>query len=326
MLMDSLVLSGIQEALHCRLNQMVTFILFKICFQGHLPQAYDDRFMGFCNLDRDLVIEAPTDGSVLKIDVRFTPISTPKESDVKKALPAVALANPGPMALYAFTFTTLMLMLIETGAVEHSSVAQVIGYAMFHGGLVQLVVGFIEIFRNNLFGAVAFTGYGAFWMGWALTEIFKFSEVLGPVEDFPKAKTGYLIIWGVFTAALFVQTLYINYCLQAIFLLLTLTFLLLAGGVYNPVATTVAGYVGIALTIVVFYTATAELYNDLGHVTLPLFHVRGARKEFGNSKPGRGEILTPQDPAGIVPLRARSDGPQAGYKELGEANMLESEG
>lgn len=42
---------------------------------------------------------------------------------------------------------------------------------MFHGGFVQLLIGFYELFRNNLFGATAFSSYGAFWMGWGLYHI-----------------------------------------------------------------------------------------------------------------------------------------------------------
>ena len=257
-------------------------------------------------------MQRPKNGNLFRVDIRFTPlVSLPKAPP--KAAVGVALANPGPMALFAFGMTTLCLMLVENGLVEHSGLNLVIGYAMFHGGLVQLVVGFIEIRRNNLFGATAFTSYGAFWMGWSLTEILQATGIVD-MTPYPAAKCSYLIMWGIFTTLLFVQTLYINRCVQGIFGLLSLTFYVLAGGVYNKSVQAAGGYVGMVLVLVVFYTAAAELYNDMGNIKLPLFHVRGTREEFGNAHPGRGEILTMQDPGGVIPLRTR------GSEDMGQIN------
>mmetsp|Transcript_19567 Transcript_19567/g.27094 ORF Transcript_19567/g.27094 Transcript_19567/m.27094 type:complete len:359 (+) Transcript_19567:179-1255(+) len=288
----------------------------------HLPQVYDVQGGGYHVLTKEIFFELPKDGEMLKLDVRLTPLTGPEclnklsdtaaneTSDIKKKGAGIVLANPGPMALYAFGFTTCLLMLQETEVGESHVQYLVMAYAMFHGGLTQFVVGFIEIFRNNLFGATAFTSYGAFWMGWGLYHILVEAEVL-PADKYPDAKCVYLIIWGTFTAAMGVQTLFINRALQIIFLTLTLTFYLLAGGVYNVDSKKAAGWMGILCAIVVFYTATAELYNDLGNIHLPLGHVRNARVEFGNSAPGRGEVLSLSDPGGVVPLRLRKDGQNA---------------
>ena len=43
----------------------------------------------------------------------------------------------------------------------------VMGYGMFYGGLAQLIAGILEYQRKNTFGTVAFSSYGAFWMGLA---------------------------------------------------------------------------------------------------------------------------------------------------------------
>ena len=267
---------------------------------------YDERVKGYCNLDTDIEMERPLDGSLCMVDVRLTPLTNPSaEKAPSPVASGTVMANPGPMALYAFGFTTLILMLVEVKLVEGDSVNLVVGYAMFHGGLVQLVVGFIEIYRNNLFGATAFASYGAFWMGWGLSAILEATGLIAS-EPFPTAKAGYLAIWGIFTSLLFVQTLFINFCLMAIFFLLALTFFLLSAGVFYPSCVLAGGISGIILAIVVFYTATAELLNDFGNVKLPLFHVNSARAEFGNAQAGRGEILTSADPAGLVPLRART--------------------
>jgi succinate-acetate transporter protein len=255
------------------------------------------------------------------VDVRFTPLVGPvgaydddETSAAPKASSPPVLANPGPMALYSFAFTTCLLMLIETGAVEAPSINLVIGFAAFHGGLVQLVVGFIEIYRNNLFGATAFASYGAFWMGFACVHILEAAGVLQHAA-YPDARCAWLTLWGIFTFIMFVQTLFINRCLQAIFFFLAVTFFLLAGGEYNDTSKMAGGVVGIFVAFFVVYTATAELYNDLGSLHLPLGHVVTHKEEYGNSKPGRGAILSKTDPAGVVALRARMTSLQATKEE-----------
>eukprot|EP00959_Pyramimonas_sp_CCMP1952_P031351 657500-Pyramimonas_sp.AAC.1 len=165
------------------------------------------------------------------------------------------------------------------------------GYAMFHGGLVQFVVGFIEVARNNLFGATAFTSYGAFWMGWGLYQILTAAEVFPVSQSFDDGHCAYLTMWGIFTSAMFLQTLYINRCVQAIFFLLALTFFLLAWGTYDDDAKQAGGIVGMILAVVVFYTATAELSNDMGNMYLPLFQVKSHKKEYGNAHPGHAPAL-----------------------------------
>ena len=54
----------------------------------------------------------------------------------------------------------------------HFLCRQVMGYAMFFGGLAQFVAGVLEYSRRNTFGFVAFCCYGAFWMSVALMNTF----------------------------------------------------------------------------------------------------------------------------------------------------------
>jgi len=112
-----------------------------IPLENHHPQAYVDAIGGYCNLDDDLVLQLTGEGQgPMRVDVRFTPLAGPmgemgeEPSTAPKPAAAPVLANPGPMALFAFAMTTCMLMLIETGAVESLSINLVIGFAMFHGG------------------------------------------------------------------------------------------------------------------------------------------------------------------------------------------------
>uniref|UniRef100_A0A0G4HH76 Uncharacterized protein n=1 Tax=Chromera velia CCMP2878 TaxID=1169474 RepID=A0A0G4HH76_9ALVE len=275
--------------------------------EEHIPQAYNEEVKGYQNLDLDAVFRVPPSGT-LKLDLRLTPLITQvpeiAEGGGGEHKQPVRMANPGPIGLFAFGITTVLLMMVETEASAKALEYLVFAYAMFHGGMLQVIVGFVEVFRNNLFGAVAFSAYGAFWLGWGLYHILVEAEVL-PGDKFPVGKCIYLSVWGVFTCILFVQTLFINRCLQWIFGTLTVAFFLLAGGVYSREARIAGGAVGIVCALIVFYTATAELSNDLGYIHLPLGHVSKHPEEHGNSAAGRTAVLTRADPAGIVPLRLR---------------------
>ena len=50
-------------------------------------------------------------------------------------------------------------------------------YALAYGGIAQLLAGMWEFRRNNVFGATAFSSYGAFWLG-----LFFYFRLVAPVE------------------------------------------------------------------------------------------------------------------------------------------------
>ena len=75
--------------------------------------------------------------------------------------------NPAPLGLFAFGLTTALLQVKHTGLAgdtqEDSKGTEnlVWGFAIFFGGLLQVIAGIVEIKRNNVFGFTAFTTYGA---------------------------------------------------------------------------------------------------------------------------------------------------------------------
>lgn len=60
--------------------------------------------------------------------------------------------------------TTALMGTIFPGLVEPSFRLAWGPYMVFVGGLLQITVGTLQVFRNNLFGAVAFLGFGSFWL------------------------------------------------------------------------------------------------------------------------------------------------------------------
>jgi succinate-acetate transporter protein len=115
----------------------------------------------------------------------------------------------------------------------------------------------MELPRGNTFGATAFLSYGAFWWSFALFALFLHDKV-------PPAFVGwYLFLWGVFTFYMWLATFRSPRALQLIFLVLWITFFLLAAGEWTGSATLrmAGGYTGLLTAALAFYLSAAEVIN-----------------------------------------------------------------
>ena len=151
-------------------------------------------------------------------------------------------ANPAPLGLFGFATTTWLLSMVNAGFLPATSVPLVLAMAFAFGGTAQFAAGLMEMFKGNTFGFVAFCSYGAFWWSFAL-----FAKFFG--DGVPGAAVGwYLIVWGVFTFAMWIGTFALNRALFLIFLALWITFLLLGLAPLTGIAslTTYGGYFGLS--------------------------------------------------------------------------------
>ena len=170
-------------------------------------------------------------------------------------------ANPAPLGLSGFGLTTLVLSFVNANIVGGgpASFPIVLGMAMAFGGLCQLLAGMWEFRTGNTFGAVAFSSYGAFWISFFLLVSFNVAQL--PAKEIDAALGLYLWAWGIFTGMLFLCTFASPRALQLLFLLLTVTFILL--GIGNSGASSgmihAGGYVGIATGAVALYIACADI-------------------------------------------------------------------
>jgi len=173
------------------------------------------------------------------------------------------IANPAPLGLFAFGITTLLLNLVNSGAVESETTSLVLGYGMMFGGIAQFCAGMWEFKKGNTFGATAFSAFGAFWMGLALWHILADADIGYGADSFKGGFAAFLGVWGVFTGLMFIITLKLSRGIQAIFLTLTVLFFLLAAGQYNETIHTIAGYEGIVCAFTAIYVAWATLLNEV---------------------------------------------------------------
>lgn len=176
-------------------------------------------------------------------------------------------SNPGPLGLAGFAFTTWMLSMINAGWFNADGMGLVLGLAFAYGGTAQAIAGVMEFPRGNTFGTVAFLSYGAFWWSFALFVVFFANQV-------PAAFVGwYLLMWGVFTFYMWIGSMRTTVAVQLVFLVLWITFLLLAiGALWGlPVATRIGGYAGLITAILAFYASAAEVINEAyGRIVLPV--------------------------------------------------------
>ena len=179
-------------------------------------------------------------------------------------------ANPAPLGLLAFGMTTVLLNLHNAGIYELNSMILAMG--IFYGGLAQIVAGIIEAKKNNTFGLTAFTSYGFFWL--TLVALIVMPNLgWGVTKTSGTGMIAYLIMWGIFTALLFIGTLRISKALQFVFASLTILFFLLAIGdaTENASIKVFTGYEGIICGGSAIYTGVATLLNEVyGKAILPL--------------------------------------------------------
>jgi succinate-acetate transporter protein len=140
------------------------------------------------------------------------------------------------------------------------------------GGLAQIIAGVRELCQGNTFAGTAFTAYGLFW--WSLVVIWVNPFAEAGMEGASKAAMGwYLLLWGIFTAFMFVGTLKHNRATQVVFGSLTILFLLLAISDFtgSHVIHTIAGIVGIFCGLSAIYSAMGQILNaEFGKTVLPL--------------------------------------------------------
>ena len=195
-------------------------------------------------------------------------------------------ADPGPLGLAGFAGTTFMLSLVNAGLVgtQHAPggglLPMIAALALAYGGVAQLVAGIWEFRTGNTFGAVAFCSYGAFWISF----FFIVQSVGKNVGSEVFSGLGlYLWMWGIFTAYMFIASLRTTGAVALVFLLLTITFLILgignsslAGGtsVINGTIK-LGGYFGIATAIAAWYASFAGVLNStFGRVMVPVVPLR----------------------------------------------------
>jgi succinate-acetate transporter protein len=166
-----------------------------------------------------------------------------------------------------------MLSVFNTGLIHTAGLgAVVLPVALFYGGLAQLLAGMWEFKKNNTFGALAFTSYGAFWLSYAA--LAKFVAPGLPPAGLHTALGLFLLAWTIFTVLMTIAVVKVNGALLAVFVVLTLTFICLTIGDLgsNETLHNVGGWLGLLTAALAWYTALAGLTaSTFKKSVLPVF-------------------------------------------------------
>jgi hypothetical protein len=197
-------------------------------------------------------------------------------SEITSHSAAPKAANPAPLGLAGFGLTTVVLSCVNAGILPPEAAAVVVPLAFAYGGVAQIIAGILEFKTGNTFGMVAFTSFGLFWWWFAL---LKWTIGAGWLKAPPASAVAImLLMWGIFTFLMWIVAFRLNKAVWSIFLLLWITFFLLAAGDFgctigNLSYTKIGGYFGLLTGIDALLVAFIEILNaTAGREAIPLGH------------------------------------------------------
>jgi hypothetical protein len=192
------------------------------------------------------------------------------------------VADPAPLGLAAFAMTTFALSIANT-TIWGGGADAALALALVYGGAVQLFAGMWEFARKNTFGALAFSSYGAFWISYYVLSKFVLPGVKSPAEV-SVAVGVFLLGWTIFTFYMIVPSLRVSGAVVVVFVLLTVTFVLLTIGAFDTNATInkIGGWVGVATAAAAWYASFGGVVNEtFKKVVIPLMPLAPGTRRHG---------------------------------------------
>lgn len=205
-------------------------------------------------------------GFDLRVEAR--PIGgAPTEEVPRRRVELPPIADPGPLGLAAFALTTFLLSVRNAGWADGG--AAWLGFAFAYGGLAQLLAGMWEFRKGNVFGATAFSTYGAFWIGLGLYALL----VEGGSPSATNDLAWILTAFAIFNTYMLLFSLRVNLGVFAVFLSLEITEIVLAIAFFqgSDSIKELGGYVGLATAFIAWYVSAAGVVNNMaGRTVFPV--------------------------------------------------------
>jgi len=198
--------------------------------------------------------------SAAELQREFGPIGGMPEEEVPlRRVELPPIADPAPLGLAAFALTTFLLSVSNAGWTDGG--AAWLGFAFAYGGLAQLLAGMMEFRRNNVFGATAFSTYGAFWIGLGLYALL----VEGGSANVSNDLAWILTAFAIFNTYMLLWSSRVSVAVFAVFLALEATEIVLAVGFFMDADSVVkaGGMVGVVTALVAWYTSAAGVANGM---------------------------------------------------------------
>jgi len=169
------------------------------------------------------------------------------------------VADPAPLGLAAFALTTFLLSVKNAGWTDGG--AAWLGFALAYGGLAQFTAGMWEFRNRNVFGATAFSTYGAFWIGLGAYALLVEAGSPNALNDL-----GWILVaFAIFNTYMMLWSTRVNAGVFLVFLTLEITEIVLAAGFLadNETWVNVGGAAGVVTAAVAWYVSAAGVVNGM---------------------------------------------------------------
>lgn len=188
----------------------------------------------------------------------------------------ITVADPSAFGLFGLAIVTLVASSQKLGITNGN--ALIIPWAIFLGGIAQLMACIYDFKHNNVFGATAFGAFGLFWLsmalGWLISNGLFGSELAASIDikQTAIAFIGYLI----FSLIMTIGAIETNKVLLIIFILIDLLFIglalsILAAPNLAHFGHQLAAYSELLIALMSFYGVAGNVLNKhFGRTFIPL--------------------------------------------------------
>ena len=189
----------------------------------------------------------------------------------------IQVADPTVLGLFGLAMVTLVASSQKLGLTE--GLAFVLPWALFLGGIAQIIASIFDFKHNHLFGATAFSASVLFWIGMGMSWLIKlgcFGETLASKAD--TRKLGFVFIgYLLLTLVLVISGLKMSKAMFFLLCLIALLFLALALDAFGcgHIWHTVAAVTELAISLLTFYVLAAKYLatffgNEMLYVGKPI--------------------------------------------------------
>jgi succinate-acetate transporter protein len=187
---------------------------------------------------------------------------------IVKSLPT-KVAEPAALGLFGLAVATLVLGAADLGLTSSALKSLIIPWVLFFGATAQLIAGFMDFKRNNIFGATVFSVYAMTMYSIALT---LFIVIFNKDIKFDISHYGFgLIAILIFSIIATIASLMANKLLFAILIAVDLAVISLIPHYLYEYPPTAAGIFLMLTSALSFYSAAAVLLNGMaGKTVLPM--------------------------------------------------------
>jgi uncharacterized protein len=178
---------------------------------------------------------------------------------------AATVGDASPLGLLGFATGTFTISAIATGFFEPSTIPYAVPVVLVFAGLAQFIAAMWAFRRGDTLGATAFGAFGSFNVSFSAYELIMHPATIGGTAAAAPVVGIWIACFSYISLMLFVAALRRGIVLSLVLLTLAGTYGFLAANVFYPSGTVllnIAGWCGIASSILAFYVATATVINS----------------------------------------------------------------